>query len=256
MKKLVFIFISLQLFTTAKKTEKSLVESVSDHKDFKKVLRTKNNVLAVYSNNPKKSTEIHKILDEVSVEVKGLATILSIDCSDKDGKKLCKKLKVPGDPVYVIKHYKDGDFHKDYDRAQKVKSFVTFLKDPSGDLPWDEDPSSQDVVHLHSPKQLNNLLKTESGPILAMFYAPWCGHCKRLKPDYQVAASEMKGSAVLAAMDVNKPENSPVSRKYNITGFPTLLFFDGGELQYPYPGGNNKEVRMIAIIGLFDEFQK
>ena len=48
-------------------------------------------------------------------------------------------------------------------------------------------------------------------------------------------------------MDVNKPENSPVSRKYNITSFRTLLFFDGGELQYPYPEGN-KEVRMIAII--------
>ena len=52
----------------------------------------------------------------------------------------------------------------------------------------------------------------------------------------------LKGQAVLAAMDVNKAENSAVSRKYNITGFPTLLFFDGGELQYPYPGGNNKEV--------------
>ena len=64
-----------------------------------------------------------------------------------------------------------------------------------------------------------------------------------MKPDYQAAANEMKGKAVLAAMDVNKPENSPVSRKYNITGFPTLLFFQGGELQYPYPGGNNKEVR-------------
>ena len=107
-----------------------------------------------------------------------------------------------------------------------------------------------------SQSVLSFLLKTESGPILAMFYAPWCGHCKRRKLDYQVAATEMKGSAVLAAMDVNKPENSPVSRKYTITGFPTLLFFDGGELQYPYPGGNNKEVRMIAIMGLFDEFQK
>ena len=27
-------------------------------------------------------------------------------------------------------------------------------------------------------------------------------------------------------MDVNQPENAPVSRKYNITGFPTLLYFD------------------------------
>ena len=34
----------------------------------------------------------------------------------------------------------------------------------------------------------------------------------------QVAAGEMKGKAVLAAMDVNKPENTPISRKFNITG--------------------------------------
>ena len=33
-----------------------------------------------------------------------------------------------------------------------------------------------------------------------------------------------------------------MSRKYNISGFPTLLFFEKGELQYPYPGGNSKEV--------------
>jgi len=74
-----------------------------------------------------------------------------------------------------------------------------------------------------------------------MFYAPWCGHCKRLKPDFQTVASEEKGKVILAAMDVNQPDNAPVSRKYNITGFPTLLYFDKGKLLFPYQGGNNKD---------------
>ena len=111
-------------------------------------------------------------MDEVSVEVKGLATVVTVDCSDKDGRKLCKKLKISDNTNYVIKHYKDGDFHKDYDRALKLKSVQNFRKDPTGDLPWDEDPQSQDVTHLHSPKQLQSLLKSEQGQILIMFYAP------------------------------------------------------------------------------------
>lgn len=56
-------------------------------------------------------------------------------------------MKVSPDPV-MLKHYKDGDFHKDYDRQMTVPSFVNFLRDPSGDLPWDEDETGADVVHI------------------------------------------------------------------------------------------------------------
>ena len=80
------MIVTLNLLTFAKKTEKSLVESVKDHKDLKKVLRTKNNVLSIFYNNLKKSGEALKLLDDVSVDVKGLATVLSVDCSDKDGR--------------------------------------------------------------------------------------------------------------------------------------------------------------------------
>ena len=71
-------------------------------------------------------------------------------------------------------------------------------------------------------------MKKESGSgrgILVMFYAPWCGFCKRMKPDYVEVAKEIKEEAVVAAMDVNRPENGAVRQKYNITGFPTLLYF-------------------------------
>jgi hypothetical protein len=49
---------------------------------------------------------------------------------------------------YHCKHYKDGDFHKDYDRQFQVSSIVNFMRDPTGDLPWDEDVIGQDVLHL------------------------------------------------------------------------------------------------------------
>ena len=77
--------------------------------------------------------------------------------------------------------------------------------------------------------------------MIIMFYAPWCGFCKRMKPDYQQAATEIKGSGILAALDVTRPENNIISRKYNITGFPTLLYFENGVMKYPYPGDNKKD---------------
>ena len=126
MKSLVFVIVTFNLLTSAKKTEKSLVETIKDQKDFKKVLRTKNNVLSIFYNNLKKTGDVIKLLDEVSVDVKGLATVLSVDCADKDGKKLCKKLKISSDKHYVLKHYKDGDFNKDYDRLETVESNIVW----------------------------------------------------------------------------------------------------------------------------------
>lgn len=48
----------------------------------------------------------------------------------------------------LLKHYKDGEFHKDYDRQMATSSIVNFMREPTGDLPWEEDPAGADVMHV------------------------------------------------------------------------------------------------------------
>ena len=74
-----------------------------------------------------------------------------------------------------------------------VTQVITVYYFFKGDAPWEEDEASANVVHLNDPKQFAKLLKNERGRVLIMFYAPWCGFCKRMKPDYQLAAKEVKG---------------------------------------------------------------
>ena len=64
-----------------------------------------------------------------------------------------------------------GDFHKDYDRLMTAASMETFLRDPTGDAPWEEDEESRDVLFLNDAKTFNAALKKDKKGMMVMFYA-------------------------------------------------------------------------------------
>ncbi|KAG5489874.1 hypothetical protein GH5_00757 [Leishmania sp. Ghana 2012 LV757] len=69
---------------------------------------------------------------------------------------------------------------------------------------------------------------------LVKFYAPWCGHCKTLAPEFVKAAEMLTGVAKLAEVDCTKEE--ALAHKYEVKGFPTLIMFRGGEKVKNYEG--------------------
>lgn len=90
------------------------------------------------------------------------------------------------------------------------------------------------------------------------FYAPWCGHCKTLEPEYKSAATQLRGQKVnLALVDATAEEE--LARRFEIKGFPTLKIFNYGlqnkkdSKAHEYNGGRTAKDIVDYLTGLAEK---
>eukprot|EP00343_Euplotes_focardii_P008077 CAMPEP_0205821784 /NCGR_PEP_ID=MMETSP0206-20130828/9639_1 /ASSEMBLY_ACC=CAM_ASM_000279 /TAXON_ID=36767 /ORGANISM="Euplotes focardii, Strain TN1" /LENGTH=218 /DNA_ID=CAMNT_0053117527 /DNA_START=26 /DNA_END=682 /DNA_ORIENTATION=- len=75
--------------------------------------------------------------------------------------------------------------------------------------------------------------------VFVKFQAPWCGHCKKLKPDWDKLMAEFEGHATILVGDVDCiGDGKPLCDSNGVKGFPTLKYGDPANLE-DYKGGRD-----------------
>ena len=134
---------------------------------------------------------------------------------------------------------KGQDEPEKYTGAREKQAIVDFVKKGAGEA-VEEEPEEEDNGEIAKDGDVLTLTKGnfdralgDHKHVLVKFYAPWCGHCKKLAPVYKEAATAlavMTDQVFLADLDCTV--HQAVCGKYGVKGYPTVLLFKNNKVRH------------------------
>jgi protein disulfide-isomerase A6 len=85
--------------------------------------------------------------------------------------------------------------------------------------------SAATAVTVLDPSNFDSIALDPSKDVLVEFYAPWCGHCKKLAPDYEKVAASFEGEDSVVIASVDADGHKELGSRYGVSGYPTIKFF-------------------------------
>lgn len=167
--------------------------------------------------------------------------VAKIDCTQNSG--VCSSANVHGYPT--IKLYVNGQVHQ-YTGERTIEAFTSFVAEKKGDAVHVEAPTrvTPSVVAPAEPVEAasdvavlsaDNFASTiAEGYWLIEFYAPWCGHCKRLAPIWDELATAQKKEGLFGVAKVDCTIERDLASTHGIRGFPTIKLFKDGQFVADY----------------------
>jgi len=175
--------------------------------------------------------------DELATKAGETFSVAKVDCTVHPA--VCKKFDVKGYPT--LKLFVDGKKY-DYSGPRTVEAFMQFAQGgfaaarqaATAAAPPSEPAANSKVVVL-TTSTIDSALA--EGDWLVEFYAPWCGHCKKLAPIWEALAQNTAGIKVGKVDCTVEKELCP---RFGVKGYPTIKFIKAGQ-SYPFAGSRTVE---------------
>lgn len=88
-------------------------------------------------------------------------------------------------------------------------------------------PTGPSAVPVNQTNFQTMVLESDK-PVMVDLWAPWCQPCVNIAPEVEQLASDYKGRAIVAKLNVDESED--LADEYEVESIPTFLFFKNGEL--------------------------
>ncbi|KAK9916761.1 hypothetical protein WJX75_006663 [Coccomyxa subellipsoidea] len=85
------------------------------------------------------------------------------------------------------------------------------------------------------------------------FFAPWCGHCKKMAPTWSQLADSYKSNKEVVIAQVDCTTAKDVCEKAEVTGYPSLKSYYNGESHATFRGGRTLEALKNYVDGAVKE---
>ncbi|KAI7744121.1 hypothetical protein M8C21_030371 [Ambrosia artemisiifolia] len=188
--------------------------------------------------------------------LKGVVTVAAIDADAHQS--IAQEYGIKGFPT--IKVFVPGKPPVDYQGAREAKPIAEFalqqvkalLKDRlSGKTTGGSSEKSESSVSVElNSRNFDELVVKSKDLWMVEFFAPWCGHCKKLAPEWKKAAKNLQGKVKLG--HVNCDDEKSLMSRYKVQGFPTILVF-GADKENPitYEGARTASaIESFALVQL------
>ncbi|CAI2179072.1 2892_t:CDS:2 [Funneliformis geosporum] len=191
----------------------------------------------LFYENPEQRTKLGQEVEPVAKEFKGLISFVFID-ANKFGQHADNiNLKQDWPAFGISKPEENLKFPFDQSKnitTEAVKEFVNqFVKGeikPSIKSQPIPEKNDEPVVVLVADN-FEGIVYDATKDVLVEFYAPWCGHCKKLAPTYEKLGEAYKAATdkiIIAKMDATE-NDLPVKATFKVSGFPTIKLFKAGD---------------------------